>query len=73
VFQVYGMLPSYRAMLDREGLEGPADLAVVGTEDQCREQLARFSDAGIDDLLAAEFGESDDEKARTRELLRSLL
>ena len=26
---VYGQLPSYRAMLDREGVEGPADLALV--------------------------------------------
>jgi 5,10-methylenetetrahydromethanopterin reductase len=31
-FQVYGMLPSYRAMLDREGAAGPADVAVVGDE-----------------------------------------
>ena len=31
-FQVYGMLPSYRAMLDREGAEGPADVAIVGDE-----------------------------------------
>ena len=30
-FQVYGALPSYRAMLDREGAEGPADVAIVGS------------------------------------------
>ena len=30
----YQDLPSYRAMLDREGAEGPADVAVVGTEAQ---------------------------------------
>ncbi len=29
-FQVYGFLPSYRAMLDREGAGGPADVAIVG-------------------------------------------
>jgi 5,10-methylenetetrahydromethanopterin reductase len=73
VFQVYGMLPSYRAMLDREGLEGPADLAIVGPEDQCREQIARFEAAGITDLCAAEFGGTEDEQSRTRALLRSLL
>ena len=32
VFVVYGSLPSYRAMLDREGAEGPADVAIVGDE-----------------------------------------
>jgi F420-dependent oxidoreductase-like protein len=29
-FEMYGYLPSYRAMLDREGVAGPADVAVVG-------------------------------------------
>ncbi|MGY2061247.1 TIGR03564 family F420-dependent LLM class oxidoreductase, partial [Nocardia gipuzkoensis] len=33
-FEVYGSLPSYRAMMDREGAAGPGDLAIVGTEDQ---------------------------------------
>ena len=28
-FAVYGQLPNYRAMLDREGADGPADLAIV--------------------------------------------
>ena len=27
---IYGQLPSYRAMLDREGAAGPADVAIVG-------------------------------------------
>ena len=31
-FEVYGILPSYRAMLDREGAEGPADVAIIGDE-----------------------------------------
>ena len=26
-FEIYGQLPSYRAMLDREGLAGPEDAA----------------------------------------------
>ena len=34
-FQMYGQLPSYRAMLDREGAAGPADVAVVGNEEGC--------------------------------------
>ncbi len=31
-FRMYGFLPSYRAMLDREGAAGPADVAIVGDE-----------------------------------------
>ena len=33
IFQIYGTLPSYRAMLDREGADGPADVAIIGDED----------------------------------------
>jgi len=32
VFAIYGGLPSYRAMLDREGAAGPADVVVAGDE-----------------------------------------
>lgn len=73
VYAIYGQLPSYRAMLDREGLEGPADLAVIGDEDTVRARLQAFADAGVTDLAASEFGSGEDERARTRALLRSLL
>ena len=73
VYAIYGQLPSYRAMLDREGLEGPADLAVIGDEDTVRDRLQAFADAGVTDLAASEFGSGQDERARTRAVLRSLL
>src|SRR6185295_1507470 len=41
-FQIYGALPSYRAMLDREGAEGPADVALVGDEAAVGEALHRL-------------------------------
>jgi F420-dependent oxidoreductase-like protein len=72
VFAVYGILPSYRAMLDREGLAGPADLALVGSEDEVRAGVERYAECGVTDFLAVEFG-VDDEAPRTRDLLRSLL
>ena len=31
-FAIYGQLPSYRAMLDREGFAGPEDAAIIGDE-----------------------------------------
>ena len=74
VFQVYGSLPSYRAMLDREGAAGPADVAVVGDEASVRGQLDRIADAGVTDLVAVEFASHrSPERRRTRELLRSLI
>ncbi|MBT4519168.1 MAG: LLM class F420-dependent oxidoreductase [Halieaceae bacterium] len=50
---VYGMLPSYRAMLDREGVEGPANLSIVGDESSVRNSLARLRDVGVTDFNAA--------------------
>ena len=65
------MLPSYRAMLDREGAEGPANVAIVGDESTVRGALAELREAGVTDYLAAPFGvEGDrDAVARTRALL----
>ncbi|MFM8236815.1 MAG: LLM class F420-dependent oxidoreductase [Actinomycetota bacterium] len=71
-FQVYGMLPSYRAMLDREGAEGPADVALVGDEDAVTAQVRALADAGATEFVASCFG-SRDERDRTRAVLRSLL
>jgi alkanesulfonate monooxygenase SsuD/methylene tetrahydromethanopterin reductase-like flavin-dependent oxidoreductase (luciferase family) len=73
MFAIYGQLPSYRAMLDREGAEGPADVALVGDEAAVRSGFARLEEAGVTDFLAAEFGATDSERSRTRDVLRSLL
>ncbi|MBX9605282.1 MAG: TIGR03564 family F420-dependent LLM class oxidoreductase [Gammaproteobacteria bacterium] len=50
---IYGQLPSYRAMLDREGYRGPADAALVGDEATLRAEFARRRDAGVTDFNAA--------------------
>ena len=52
-FQMYGMLPSYRAMLDREGAAGPADVAFVGDEGQLRGKIQQLKDIGVTDFCAA--------------------
>lgn len=71
-FEIYGTLPSYRAMLDREGATGPADVAVVGDEAAIRQQVSRLEAVGATDLVANVFG-SGEERARTAALLQSLL
>jgi 5,10-methylenetetrahydromethanopterin reductase len=71
-FQVYGFLPSYRAMLDREGAEGPADVALVGDEAAVEKQVRALADAGVTEFVASIFG-SRDERATTRGLLKSML
>lgn len=72
-YAMYGFLPSYRAMLDREGAEGPADVAIVGDEATVAAEIKRVADAGATDFSAAEFAVGDADKRRTRELLRTLV
>ena len=61
---VYPTLPSYRAMLDIEGVHGPADISLVGSEDEVREGLARVAAAGATEFSAVVQGFDDDERAR---------
>ncbi|MFT4517724.1 MAG: 5,10-methylenetetrahydromethanopterin reductase [Halioglobus sp.] len=71
--QIYGMLPSYRAMLDREGVEGPAELALVGDETTLRADIARLRDAGVTDFNAAIVAADGDSVDTTLALLQSEL
>jgi 5,10-methylenetetrahydromethanopterin reductase len=71
-FAIYGQLPSYRAMLDREGAAGPGDVAVVGDEDAVVTQILALADAGVTDFVAAEFGRGQD-RERTRSLLKAII
>ena len=70
-FQIYGALPSYRRMLDLEGVEGPGDVAIVGDESTVGAQLDRVAEAGATDFLGIPFRVDGDEDAvaRTRALL----
>ena len=72
VFAIYGELPSYRAMLDREGAAGPADVAIVGDEDAVAAQISALGEAGVTDFVAGEYTGGAD-GTRTRALLRTLL
>jgi F420-dependent oxidoreductase-like protein len=58
-FKMYGVLPSYRAMLDREGVGGPADVAIVGNEQTVRDQIERFAEAGASEFVVVPFTERE--------------
>jgi 5,10-methylenetetrahydromethanopterin reductase len=76
-FAIYGQLPAYRRMLDREGADqGPGTVAVVGTADRVREQLAAIRDAGATELVAACFPVGADRAGSlqgTRAVLKGML
>lgn len=69
---IYGQLPSYRAMLDREGAGGPADIALVGDENALRGELQRLESIGVTDFNAAIVDVEEGTRARTLEFLASL-
>ncbi len=71
-FAIYGNLPSYRAMLDREGASGPGDVAIVGDEAAITAGIRALEDAGVTEFDAAIYGDAD-QMAQTRDLLKTLL
>ena len=72
-FAIYPNLPSYRAMLEREGVEKPSQIALVGDEKALRQGLAEFRDAGVTDFAASPFPAGAGVIERTVAFLRSEL
>jgi F420-dependent oxidoreductase-like protein len=70
-FGNYGHLPSYRAMLDREGYADPEDAAIIGDEKTVSDRLEELAALGVDEVSAVVFDESPEVRERTRALLRS--
>ncbi len=74
-YQRYGELVNYRRALDIEGVESPAEVAVVGNEASLQRQLETFAEGGATDFVANIFhipGEPDSAQ-RAYEALKSLV
>ena len=67
----YGNIPVYRAVLDREGVAGPADVSVVGNEASVTAQLRRLEEIGATDFVAIPAGTAADRR-RTLDHLATL-
>jgi F420-dependent oxidoreductase-like protein len=70
-FAIYPGLPSYRAMLDREGAHGPADVALLGDEDGVASSIERLASVGATDFVASIVGTAE-ERVRTFALLSEI-
>ena len=75
LFQHYAVLPSYRAVLEREGVESPGEIAIVGDEYAVEDRLRALADIGATDLLATIFpvDGSQASVSRTRSFLQSMV
>jgi alkanesulfonate monooxygenase SsuD/methylene tetrahydromethanopterin reductase-like flavin-dependent oxidoreductase (luciferase family) len=58
-------------MLEREGAGSPADIAIVGDEEEVRGQIRSLHDIGITDLVVTTNG-TDDEVRRTLDLVSAI-
>ncbi len=67
-FAIYGQLPSYQAMLAREGAQGPADVALVGSGRQVAEAIDKVEEAGATEFVSILYGSREDQ-ARTLDFL----
>lgn len=73
VFAVYDTLPSYKTMMNREGVDGPGGLAIVGTEAEVRDQVKELQAIGVTDFNAGIFTANPEEIARTKSVLNEWL
>jgi 5,10-methylenetetrahydromethanopterin reductase len=62
---------AYQATFERQAVTGPADVAVIGDEDEAARHLQRFAAAGADEFSANPFG-TPEEIERTRSFLGEL-
>ncbi len=69
----YGTLPSYRAMLDKEGIDSPVDLALIGDEQELLKKIEAIRSSGVTDFNAAIMNTEEGAFQRTFDFLRSLI
>jgi len=60
----YKQVPSYRAVLAREGITEPVDLAVIGDEGVLAAAVDRYREAGATELVLTSTGAAGDEARR---------
>jgi F420-dependent oxidoreductase-like protein len=68
---VYPSLPSYKAMLDKEGASAASEIGLIGSADELIDGIGRLAEAGGTELIAAISG-TPDERSATFELLGNL-
>ena len=69
--EMYGHLPSYRAMLDIEQLAHPTDIAILGDDAALREKILHLKAIGVTDFNAFCFAVDEGAVTRTKAFLAS--
>lgn len=69
ILKDYAALPSYRAMLDIEGVQGVESISLIGSEQQVVDGLGRISQSGATDFTGVVMGANPDELGAARRVL----
>jgi alkanesulfonate monooxygenase SsuD/methylene tetrahydromethanopterin reductase-like flavin-dependent oxidoreductase (luciferase family) len=72
IFRLSRVYPSYRRVLDMEGVDDVGEISLVGSEAQISEQLGRLGEIGVTDVACTDISATDEERVRTRALLSSV-
>ncbi|MCU1362173.1 MAG: class F420-dependent oxidoreductase [Acidimicrobiaceae bacterium] len=68
-YAIYATLPSYAAMLEREGSKDPAEASLVGSRAQVLEQLHQLAEAGATEFSGAPAGNKEERDGAIQVLL----
>jgi F420-dependent oxidoreductase-like protein len=68
-YALYATLPSYAAMLEREGTKDPAGASLIGSREQVLEQLHELASAGVTEFSGAPSGTKEESGAAIQLLL----
>jgi len=70
ILQIYGQLPSYRAMMDREGAANPSDIALIGDAAGLDAKIDRIAASGATEMISVLLETELGAKARTLDYLQ---
>lgn len=71
-FSIYPNLPSYKAMLDKEGASAAGDIGFIGDEESVAASVTRLANAGATDFVAGLVGDAA-ERERGLKLMSELV
>lgn len=68
-YALYATLPSYAAMLEKEGESEPAGVSLIGSKEHVLDQLHELANAGVTEFSGAASGTKDEREAALEALI----
>jgi alkanesulfonate monooxygenase SsuD/methylene tetrahydromethanopterin reductase-like flavin-dependent oxidoreductase (luciferase family) len=68
-YAMYATLPSYAAMLEKEGESEPAGVSLIGSKEHVLDQLHELADAGVTEFSGAPSGTKEEREAALETLI----